>query len=109
MKVQLINVAEYEIKDGKTTDVPFGTFVNLCGNVGVGSDVPVLPRVRLFKSLDEFKKLSYEEMESLEQEENIRVLPNGQFFVFLKEWNKEKNTKSVKSNATADTKEDKGE
>ena len=31
MKVQLINVAEYDIKDGKTTDIPFGTFVNLCG------------------------------------------------------------------------------
>ena len=35
MKVKLINVAEYELKDGKTTEMPFETFVNLCGNVGV--------------------------------------------------------------------------
>lgn len=108
MKVQLVNVAEYEIKDGKTTEIPFSTFVNLCGNVGSGSD-PVLPRVRLFKSLDEFKNLSNEEMESLEQEEGVKVLANGQFLVFLKGWNKEKNVKAVKSNATTNTEENKGE
>lgn len=108
MKVQLINVAEYEIKDGKTTEIPFTTFVNLCGNVGSDTDT-VLPRVRLFKSIEEFKNLSNDELESLEQEENVKVLSNGQFLVFLKGWNKEKNIKAVKSNATTNTKEDKGE
>lgn len=108
MKVQLINVAEYEIKDGKTTEIPFKTFVNLCGNVGSDTNTP-LPRVRLFKSLEEFKNLTNEEMESLEQEASVNVLSNGQFLVFLKGWNKEKDTKSVKSNATTDTEENKGE
>lgn len=108
MKVQLINVAEYEIKDGKTTDIPFTTFVNLCGNVGT-SGSEVLPKVRLFKTMDEFKNLSKQELETLEQEESVKVLSNGQFLVFLKRENKEKEIKSVKSNATADTKEDKGE
>lgn len=108
MKVQLINVAEYEIKDGKTTEIPFGTFVNLCGEVGT-QDSEALPKVRLFKSLDDFKNLSQEEIETLEQEENVRVLPNGQFLIFLKGKNKEKNIKSVKSNATTNTEENKGE
>lgn len=108
MKVQLINVAEYEIKDGKTTEIPFTTFVNLCGSVGSDTDT-VLPRVRLFKSIEEFKNLSNDELESLEQEENVKVLSNGQFLVFLKGRNKEKNIKAVKSNATTNTKEDKGE
>ena len=108
MKVQLINVAEYEIKDGKTTDIPFSTFVNLCGNVGV-KNFSVLPKVRLFKSMDEFKNLSTDEMETLEQEESVKVLPNGQFLVFLKGKNKEKKPKTIESDAAANTEENKGE
>ena len=108
MKVQLINVAEYDIKDGKTTDIPFGTFVNLCGNVGQNTTTP-LPRVRLFKSMDEFKNLTIQEMETLEQEESVKVLPNGQFLVFLRGKNKEKTIKPTEINATTDTKENKGE
>lgn len=108
MKVQLINVAEYDIKDGKTSDIPFGTFVNLCGNVGKNTTSP-LPRVRLFKSMDEFRNLTMQEMETLEQEESVKVLPNGQFLVFLRGKNKEKEIKSIKDNATTDTQENKGE
>ena len=36
MKVRLVNVADYEIKEDKVTDVPFQTFVNLCGYGNVG-------------------------------------------------------------------------
>ena len=104
MKVQLINVAEYEIKDGKTTEIPFTTFVNLCGSVGSDTD-PVLPRVRLFKSIEEFKNLSNDELESLEQEENVKVLSNGQFLVFLKGWNKKEDITTTETNATANTEE----
>lgn len=109
MKVKLINVAEYDIKDGKASEVPFETFVNLCGGVGTGvSDE--LPRVRLFKTMNEFMSLSTDEMEEINQGENIKILPNGQFLVFLKRaGNKEKATKSIKSNAPTDTKENKGE
>ena len=109
MKVQLINVAEYNIKEDKVSEVPFDTFVNLCGGVDVAED-PSLPRVRLFKSIDEFKKLSQEELMEINQEESIRVLQNGQFLVFLeRSKDKEKEIKTVKSNATTDTKENKGE
>ena len=42
MKVKLINVAEYNIKEDKVSEVPFETFVNLCGGVGTGKteDLP---------------------------------------------------------------------
>ena len=101
MKVKLINVAEYDIKEGKATEVPFGTFVNLCGNVGEPNKKD-LPKVRLFKSLEEFKNLSENEMFEINQNENIRILSNGQFLVFLNDTNNVE--KSIK-NATADTKE----
>ena len=48
-------------------------------------------------------------METLEQEESVKVLPNGQFLVFLRGKNKEKEIKSIKDNATTDTQENKGE
>ena len=105
MKVKLINVAEYDIKEGKTTEIPFGTFVNLCGNVGEPNKIG-LPKVRLFKSLEEFKTLSSIEMSEINQEENVRILSNGQFLVFLNDTNKVKNTDT---NAATNTEESKAE
>ena len=99
MKVKLINVAEYEIKDGKTSEIPFGTFCNLCGNVGE-TDVEDLPKVRLFKSISEFRCISQNEMAEINQNENVRILSNGQFLVFLNSRNKEK---KEKADATTDT------
>jgi len=106
MKVKLINVAEYELKDGKTSELPFTTFVNLCGGVGTGIS-ETLPKVRLFKTMGEFISLSSDEMEEIDQNETVRVLSNGQFLVFLKgkSGNKKEKTESVKGNATTDTKE----
>lgn len=83
MKVKLINVAEYELKDGRTTDMPFDTFVHLCGSVGTTGEN--LPKARLFKTIEEFRNLSSSEMEEINQTETVRVLQNGQFIVFLKD------------------------
>lgn len=106
MKVKLINVAEYELKDGKATEIPFETFVNLCGGGGVGSPDGKYPTVRLFKTIGEFLTLPSEELNQIDQEEKIRVLPNGQFLVFLKtKFNKEKSNTESKENATTDTEE----
>ena len=110
MKVRLVNVADYEIKEDKVTDVPFKTFVNLCGNVGYNGETK--ETVRLFKSMEDFKNISYEEMEEINQEANVKILPNGQFLVFLKSKsikNKEKSNTTIKNNVTADTETYKGE
>jgi len=104
MKVKLINVAEYNIKEDKVSEVPFDTFVNLCGGVGVAED-PSLPRVRLFKTMGEFINLSATEMEEIDQNESIRLLQNGQFLVFLKGWNKKEDITTTETNATANTEE----
>ena len=113
MKVRLVNVADYEIKEDKVTDVPFNTFVNLCGKIGYnGKTGETEETVRLFKSMEDFKNISYEEMEEINQEENIKILPNGQFLVFLKSKsikNKEKSNTTVKNDVTTDTKTYKGE
>ena len=104
MKVKLINVAEYNIKEDKVSEVPFDTFVNLCGGVGTGKTED-LPKVRLFKTMGEFVNLSTTEMEEIDQNESIRLLQNGQFLVFLKGWNKKENITATETNATANTEE----
>ena len=104
MKVKLINVAEYNIKEDKVSEVPFETFVNLCGGVGTGKTED-LPKVRLFKTMGEFINLSTTEMEEIDQNESIRLLQNGQFLVFLKGWNKKEDITSTETNATANTEE----
>ena len=104
MKVKLINVAEYNIKEDKVSEVPFETFVNLCGGVGTGKTED-LPKVRLFKSMGEFINLSTTEMEEIDQNESIRLLQNGQFLVFLKGWNKKEDITTTETNATANTEE----
>ena len=104
MKVKLINVAEYNIKEDKVSEVPFETFVNLCGGVGTGKTED-LPKVRLFKTMGEFINLSTTEMEEIDQNESIRLLQNGQFLVFLKRWNKKEDITTTETNATANTEE----
>ena len=108
MKVKLINVADYEIKEGKVSEVPFKTFVNLCGGVGTMEDggTEDLPKVRLFKTMGEFINLSTTEMEEIDQNESIRLLQNGQFLVFLKGWNKKEDITTTETNATTNTEED---
>ena len=102
MKVKLINVAEYNIKEDKINKIPFDTFVNLCG--GVGTDkAEDLPKVRLFKTMGEFINLSTTEMEEIDQNESIRLLQNGQFLVFLKGWNKKEDNATTETNATTNT------
>lgn len=105
MKVKLINVAEYNIKEDKVSEVPFETFVNLCGGVGTGKTED-LPKVRLFKTMGEFINLSTTEMEEIDQNESIRLLQNGQFLVFLKGWNKKEDITTTETNATTNTEED---
>ena len=104
MKVKLINVAEYNIKEDKVSEVPFETFVNLCGGVGTGKTED-LPKVRLFKTMGEFINISTTEMEEIDQNESIRLLQNGQFLVFLKGWNKKEDITTTETNATANTEE----
>ena len=106
MKVRLVNVADYEIKEDKVTDVPFKTFVNLCGNGNVSYNGETKETVRLFKSMEDFKNISYEEMEEINQEESIKILPNGQFLVFLNTKSpnhKEKSNTTVKNDVTTNT------
>ena len=104
MKVKLINVAEYDLKEGKAHEIPFNTFTNLCGNnEKIGEKK--LPTVRLFKSVDEFKNLTEDERRMFDVSENVRILPNGQFLVFLRDENNEKIATTTETDATADTKE----
>lgn len=104
MKVKLINVAEYDLREGKADEIPFNTFSNLCGNnEKIGEKK--LPTVRLFKSVDEFKNLTEDERRMFDISENVRILPNGQFLVFLRDENNKKIATTTETDATADTKE----
>ena len=86
MKVQLINVAEYEIKDGKTNDIPFNTFVNLCGGVGTGK-TDILPKVRLFKTMGEFSEELYQEIELVKDPDHDNsVVEDAYLEAFMEIW-----------------------
>lgn len=104
MKVKLINVAEYDLKEGKADEIPFNTFSNLCGNNEKIGEKKI-PTVRLFKSVEEFKNLTEDERRMFDVSENVRILPNGQFLVFLRDENNEKIATTTSTDATADTKE----
>ena len=84
MKIKLINVAEYDLKDEKTSKVTFNSFVNLCGEVGT-NEKGDLKRARLFKNIEAFKNCSTDDMQEMNQEEDVRILENGQFIIFLKD------------------------
>lgn len=105
MKVKLVNVAEYDLKEEKTTEIPFNTFTNLCGLCGINENIDDdLPKVRLFKTIGEFISLPKSEFDELNQKKGIRILSNGQFLVFLnKNSENEKKNTEAKNNATADT------
>lgn len=104
MKVKLINVAEYDLKEGKADEIPFNTFSNLCGNNEKIGEKKI-PTVRLFKSVEEFKNLTEDERRMFDVSENVRILPNGQFLVFIRDENNEKIATTTSTDATADTKE----
>lgn len=104
MKVKLINVAEYDLKEGKADEIPFNTFSNLCGNNEKIGEKKI-PTVRLFKSVEEFKNLTEDERRMFDVSENVRILPNGQFLVFLRDENNKKIATTTETDATADTKE----
>lgn len=107
MKVKLINVAEYDVKENKVSEVPFSSFVNLCGNVGLEVDDGCkLPELRLFKTMSEFITLSKEELSKFDQDKPVTILQNGQFMVYLKDNNEHLN---IDKDASADTEKDKGE
>lgn len=84
MNVKLINVADYDIKDGKISQIPFETFKNLSGYQSVENNESSLRTARLFKSVEEFKKLSTSEIEEFDVNENVNILNNGQFIVLFK-------------------------
>lgn len=102
MKVKLISVnsAEYEIKDGKVTEIPFTSFVNLCGGEPCGM-VESLPRVRIYKTLNEFIGMPKSERDSIDESQTVRLLNDGRFMVFLKS--------EVEKDATTNTEENTGE
>lgn len=100
MFVRLINSAHYEIKENKGTTMPFETLFNMCGGtLGDVASKEEIECVRLFKTIDELRSCSSEEIEELDREKDVRIMPNGQILVFLKNKN---------NNATTATKEDKG-
>lgn len=95
MKVQLINVADYELDVNKTSKIPLRTFVNLVKCDFKSGDIK--PTVRLFKTQEDFKNLTKEQFQKLDFTQDVHILNNGQFLVFLK----------TEENVTTNTKEDK--
>lgn len=107
MKVKLIKEATYELNDNKCSSIPYDTFLKMASvdeNQVLKFDG--LRSVRIFESIDEFRTQYSEGL--FDSSENVRVLKDGRFCVFL-------NTKTVEvenpkiKNGTTDTKENTGE
>jgi hypothetical protein len=85
VKVNLINIAEYDLNEAKNGKVPFGSFTELMGyDQGKEPDGVNMPSARLFKTKEEFLSLSKVELQELDETKDVNVLSNGQFVVFLK-------------------------
>lgn len=89
MKVNLIKEAYYEINDKKSLKVPFDAFLKMCGTTLEGSQKTeeeiALPNLRLFSTIEDFRALSKQEMDKLDNAKDVIMLPTGNFCVFLKD------------------------
>ena len=89
MKVNLIKEAYYEINEKKSSNLPFMTFMKMCGITLDGSeqkDINLVspPNVRIFSKIDDFRSLSKSELDKFDTTKDVIVLPTGDFCVFLK-------------------------
>ena len=89
MKVNLIKEAYYEINEKKSSNLPFMTFMKMCGTTLDGSeekDINLVspPNVRIFSKIDDFRSLSKSELDKFDTTKDVIVLPTGDFCVFLK-------------------------
>lgn len=84
MTINLINVANYDLNEDRVSNVPLSVF---CKLVGYKSDnnSEKLPTARLFKTQEDFLKLSVNEMSEFDSTKDVCILNNGQFLVFLKD------------------------
>lgn len=89
MKVNLIKEAYYEINEKKSSNLPFMTFMKMCGTTLDGieeknTNLVSPPNVRIFSKIDDFRSLSKSELGKFDTTKDVIVLPTGDFCVFLK-------------------------
>ena len=89
MKVNLIKEAYYEINEKKSSNLPFMTFMKMCGTTLDGieeknANLVSPPNVRIFSKIDDFRSLSKSELDKFDTTKDVIVLPTGDFCVFLK-------------------------
>lgn len=89
MKVNLIKEAYYEINEKKSSYLPFGTFMKMCGVTPNGKEqsddsVVTPPNVRFFSKIDDFRSLTKSELDKFDTTKDVIILPSGEICVFLK-------------------------
>ena len=109
MKVNLIKEAYYEINEQKSSNLPFMTFMKMCGTTLDGieeknANLVSPPNVRIFAKIDDFRSLSKSELDKFDTTKDVIVLPTGDFCVFLKATQSEiiGNTMKVQSDKKVD-------
>lgn len=83
MKVNLIKEAVYDLNEKKSSRVPFEAFVKMASVDAKLASGEMLPKVRIFETIDEFKQS--EDYNRYDETKDVFILKNGQFCVFLKE------------------------
>lgn len=84
MTINLINVASYDLNEEKVSTIPLAVFCKLTGYKGDATHEKH-PTARLFKTQEDFIKLSSEELTEFDSTKDVHVLNNGQFLIFLKD------------------------
>ena len=105
MKVNLIKEAYYEINEKKSSNLPFMTFMKMCGTTLDGieeknANLVSPPNVRIFSKIDDFRSLSKSELDKFDTTKDVIVLPTGDFCVFLKPTQTEILSNTITSFAT---------
>lgn len=84
MKVNLIKEANYELNDAKCSLVPFDVFLKMASvDENKTQEKENLKSVRLFTTIEDFRE-GYNK-DTFDEGEKVRILPNGQFCLYLKE------------------------
>ena len=105
MKVILQQEAEYELNVEKNASIPLPTFLKMVGVEKNDNKIQYeYPALRLFKSIDEFKK-EYTANGSAYSDADVQILNNGQICVFRNPFPFQLDNRAVSddnSTATAD-------
>lgn len=104
MKVILQQEAEFELNVEKNIAIPMNTFLSMAGMKPNENEAqPQYPVVRLFKTLDEFKKEYAVNGNAYSDNADVQLLKNGQICVFRRPFSEKSDSEPATDDSATPT------